>query len=385
MNDFTLIIEKMAQGGSALSHLPDGRVCFVDGALTGETVLVQLTQQKKDFAKGFAKKIIEPSPERVTPLCPLYGKCGGCSMQHASMKFQEQASRQVVEEHFMRFAKEKLPENWAIHFGSPFHYRNRARFVRNGKQWGFRARDSHDIIPLSDCPILSNGLAQALKEDSLHWPWVPEINAFDNGNGCVSIYHEKMSPSECLKKSENVVSLMGRTLSMDASVFFQSNLGLLPELVKTVQNAAGTGGWLIDLFSGVGFFSAFLQDRFDRVTTVERDPNCLRHARKNLSSSSSEEVSALAEQWLQENATEGVDTLIVDPPRTGIPERARDVLCKASPKKLLYVSCDPVTLARDFAIFKNAGYRIKDAQGFGFYPQTPHFEMFLELQKGPSL
>ena len=380
MNDFILTMEKMAQGGSALSHLPDGRVCFVEGALTGESVLVELIQQKKDFAKGFAKKIIEPSPERVTPFCPLYGKCGGCSLQHASLNFQEQAARQVVEELFIRFAKEKLPLDWKIHFGSPFHYRNRARFVRQGKQWGFRARDSHEVIPLSDCPILSRGLFQALKEDSSHWPWVPEINAFDNGDGCISIYHEKMSPSECLKKSENTVSLMGQTLSMDASVFFQSNLGLLPELVKTVQTAAGTGRWLIDLFSGVGFFASFLQGQFDRVTTVERDPNCLRHARKNLSASS-EEVTAPAEQWLEENAIEGVDTLIVDPPRTGIPESALRVLCKASPKKLLYVSCDPVTQARDFAILKTAGYQIVDAQGFGFYPQTSHFEMFLELQK----
>jgi 23S rRNA (uracil1939-C5)-methyltransferase len=380
MNDFTLIMEKMAQGGSALSHLPDGRVCFVEGALTGETVHVQLTQQKKDFVKGTAKQILEPSLERVTPLCPLYGKCGGCSMQHASLKFQEQAARQVVETLFIRFAKEKLPENWKSHFGNPFHYRNRARFVRQENFWGFRGKESHEVIPLPDCPVLSPGLAHTLKEESSGWSKVSEMMAFDNGAGRVSLYHERMTPAERLKKSENEVSLLGRSLSMDASVFFQSNLGLLPELVKTVEKAAGEGKWLIDLFSGVGFFAAFLQDHFERVTTVERDANCLRHARTNLSSSC-EEISGSAEAWLSENVTMGVDVLIVDPPRTGIPGGALQVLCKASPRKLLYVSCDPVTQARDFAILKTAGYRIADAHGFGFYPQTPHFEMFLELQK----
>jgi 23S rRNA (uracil1939-C5)-methyltransferase len=206
----------------------------------------------------------------------------------------------------------------------------------------------------------------------------------------------------------SIVEIGGRKIEADASVFFQSNLGLLPELVESVRKAVDEGlasgkssdAWLIDLFSGVGFFACILQDKFRKITTVEREEGCLKHAKVNLSvpaafpedSAASrdcaasrtpeiENVSAPAEDWLVENVVDVPATLIVDPPRTGLPKEALTAIVKSSVNRLIYVSCDPVTLARDFAKFSEAGFALSHAEGFAFYPQTPHLEMMFVLDR----
>jgi 23S rRNA (uracil1939-C5)-methyltransferase len=145
-----------------------------------------------------------------------------------------------------------------------------------------------------------------------------------------------------------------------------------------LASGEASDAWLIDLFSGVGFFATILKDRFKKITTVERDEGCLKHANVNLSA---ENVSAPAEDWLAENVVDVPATLIVDPPRTGLPPSALDAIVKSSVNRLIYVSCDPVTLARDFAKFRDAGFALKRAEGFAFYPQTPHLEMMFVLSR----
>jgi 23S rRNA (uracil1939-C5)-methyltransferase len=199
--------------------------------------------------------------------------------------------------------------------------------------------------------------------------------------------------------SENAVSvaeICGKKIEADAGVFFQSNLALLPALVQSVRDAVDEGlasgessdKWLIDLFSGVGFFAAMLMDKFKRVTTVEREEKCLQHAKINLSetrddknAATIENVSAPAEEWLASNVVNIPATLIVDPPRTGLPKEALDAIAESSVNRLIYVSCDPVTLARDYAKFAAAGFALKHAEGFAFYPQTPHLEMMFVLSR----
>ena len=147
--------------------------------------------------------------------------------------------------------------------------------------------------------------------------------------------------------------------------------------MKSVRESAGSGDYLIDLFSGIGFFAAILQNQFQRIVTVERDPNARIHANRNVPKAKN--ISSPAEDWLAQNDASGADVLIVDPPRTGLPPTALSAILKAKPRKLLYISCDPATLARDFKSLAR-GYSIVKAEGFAFYPQTPHFEMFLELK-----
>lgn len=422
---FELRIEKMVQGGEGMSRLPDGRVCFVAGALPGELCKVALTFQKKDFTKGKVVEVLEPSPYRVKPKCPLYGRCGGCSLQHLDSEKQAELLAQVERENFRRLAHVDLPENFKVHTEKPWGYRNRARVVYCGSnggrpQFGFRLQESNKVIPFENCPVLTPSLNEFLQgpaqqlfaTENAKIRRDTDINLFDNGVGQVSYFYRGMPASEFREKSVSVVDIGGRKIESDASVFFQSNLGLLPELVKCVREAVDAGvkeglasnEWLIDLFSGVGFFAALLQDKFKRITTVERDDGCLKHAKVNLAQVKNcdendrgdvihgdvnygdesatckvENVSAPAEEWLLQNVVDVPATLIVDPPRTGLPKEALEAIAKSSVKQMIYVSCDPVTLARDFAKLHESGFEMKSADAFAFYPQTPHMEMMLVL------
>lgn len=405
-----LRIEKMVQGGEGMARLPDGRVCFVAGALPGELCKVALTFAKKDFTKGRAVEIIEPSSDRVEPRCPLYGKCGGCSLQHLASEKQTAYIERVERENFRRIARTDLPADFVIHTGNPWGYRNRARVVatcdRAGDKqivrFGFREQESNRIALFKECPVLTpalNAFLQGPARDVFarkkHGPRESEINLFDNGSGKVLYYYDGMTSSEFAENAVGTVDIGGRSIETDASVFFQSNLSLLPELVQSVRNAVDEGlasgkandSWLIDLFSGVGFFAALLQDKFKRITTVERDRGCLVHAKANLDAHGSkgaapvENVSAPAEEWLRQNVVNTPATLIVDPPRTGLPNEVLDALVASSVNRLIYVSCDPVTLARDYAKLSAVGFTIGKAEGFAFYPQTPHLEMLLVLDR----
>ncbi|MCQ2109304.1 MAG: TRAM domain-containing protein [Fibrobacter sp.] len=387
-----LRIDKMVQGGEGMGRLSDGRVCFVAGALPGELCKVLLTFQKKDFTRGRVLEVVEASPDRVKPKCPLYGRCGGCSLQHLESSKQAEYLAQVERENFKRLAHAELPADFKVHTGNPWNYRNRARVVfcgnrEDGARFGFREQESNHAVTFENCPVLTKGLNEFLKGPAKNLK-ARELNIFDNGNGQVSYYYDGMPAAEFQKNAVSVVEIGGKKIESDASVFFQSNLGLLPELVCAVRNAVDEGirsgeasdEWLIDLFSGVGFFAALLQDKFKRVTTVERDDGCLKHAKVNLSGNA-ENVSAPAEDWLAENVVDIPATLIVDPPRTGLPPTALEAIAKSSVKKLIYVSCDPVTLARDFAKLREFGFTMKSAEAFAFYPQTPHMEMLAILSR----
>ena len=435
----TLRIEKMVQGGEGMARLEDGRVCFVAGALPGELCKVRLTFQKKDFTKGRVVEVLEASPDRVKPLCPLYGKCGGCSLQHLASEKQADYLEKVERENFKRLAHAELPEDFVIHTGNAWGYRNRARVVFRGNSgygfanregsakraaFGFRGEESNNIVPFEKCPVLTDGLneflrgpAATLLADNRNPSGRRDIdvNIFDNGAGEISFYYPGMHKSDFDAHAVSHVEIAGRKIEADASVFFQSNLGLLPELVESVRKAVDEGlasgrssdAWLIDLFSGVGFFACILQDKFKKITTVEREEGCLKHAKVNLSvptafpkdsaasrdcvascdsenraaSCAVENVSAPAEDWLVENVVDVPATLIVDPPRTGLPKEALTAIVKSSVNRLIYVSCDPVTLARDFAKFSEAEFTLSHAEGFAFYPQTPHLEMMFVLDR----
>lgn len=405
---FEARIEKMVQGGEGMARLADGRVCFVAGALPGELCKVAVTFTKKDFSRGHVVEVLEgANPDRVEARCPLYGKCGGCSLQHLDSEKQAEYLAQVERENFRRIARIELPESFMVHTGPAWGYRNRARVVvvcdqagdKPIARFGFRKQESSSVALFKNCPVLTPALNEFLQgkaREIFAGKFRPgremEVNLFDNGAGEISYYYEGMPASEFTKNAVSVAEICGKKIEADASVFFQSNLALLPALVKSVRDAVDEGlasgessdEWLIDLFSGVGFFAAMLMDKFKRVTTVEREEKCLKHAEVNLSASCDnkiENISAPAEEWLARNVVDIPATLIVDPPRTGLPKEALDAIANSSVNRLIYVSCHPVTLARDTALLAEKGFKIRRAEAFAFYPQTPHLEMMLVLAR----
>jgi 23S rRNA (uracil1939-C5)-methyltransferase len=346
-----LRIEKCVQGGFGLARMPDGSVCFVDGALPGEFAEIEITEQKKDFSKAIAVKILEPNASRRNPPCKYHGKCGGCNAQYANFELQIELLKQIVLDLFSRIAKLNLPQNFEIHSGEEWGYRCRAQIFTTGKNipCGFQMRGSNNVIPIEKCLVLSQNLNEKLKENSNS----KKRYLFDN-------------------QSEK---FLGKYIHADESVFFQSNLELLPKLIDEVKKAASGGELLLDIFCGVGLFSAFLQDMFGQVITIEQNPRCQKFAEKNLGRNCAFHTMS-AEEWCEKNSRLlSKACVLIDPPRIGITGKLCDILCKNKTRKLIYVSCNPATLARDTRKLLNAGYELSSIQGFAFYPQTFHLEM----------
>ncbi|MDR2554703.1 MAG: hypothetical protein LBC64_04670 [Fibromonadaceae bacterium] len=347
-----LRIEKCVQGGLGLTHLPDGSVCFVEGVLPGELAEIEIMEKKRDFSKAVAVKILEANKgRRRNPPCKYYGKCGGCNAQYAEFELQIELLKQIVLDLFSRTAKLNLPQDFEIHSGEEWGYRSRAQVFATEKNipWGFRERATNDVVPIEKCLVLSQNLNEKLKENSNF----KKRYLFDN-------------------QSEK---FLGKHIQADESVFFQSNLELLPKLIDGVKKAASGGELLLDIFCGVGLFSAFLQDMFGQVIAIEQDSRCQKFAEKNLGDNCVF-FAMSAEEWCEKNSELlSRACVLIDPPRTGITDKLCNTLCKNKASKLIYVSCNPATLARDTRKLLNSGYELADIQGFAFYPQTFHLEM----------
>jgi len=337
-----LRVEKCVQGGAGFGRLPDGSVCFVEGALPGELVEIKITEQKKDFAKAHIVKILEPSAGRRNPPCKYYGKCGGCNAQYAEFGLQIELLKQIISDLFLRTAKINLPQNFEIHSGAEWGYRFRAQVF-------FEMRGSNTVIPVERCMILSEKLNEKLKEV----PLTKKVRLFDN-------------------QSEK---FLGKYIHADESVFFQSNLEMLSKLIDEVKRTANGGELFLDIFCGVGLFSAFLQSDFESVIAIEQNALCKKFAEKNLGKNCAFYAMG-AEEWCGKNSELlSKACVLIDPPRAGITDELCTLLCKSKPGKLIYVSCNPATLARDTRKLLNAGYKLADIRGFAFYPQTFHLEM----------
>ncbi|MDR2732076.1 MAG: TRAM domain-containing protein, partial [Fibromonadaceae bacterium] len=304
-------IEKCVQGGAGFARLPNGSVCFAEGALPGELAEIKITEQKKDFAKAFAVKILEPHKSRRNPPCKYYGKCGGCNAQHAEFEFQIELLRQIILDLFSRIAKLNLPQNFEIHHGTEWGYRCRAQVFATGNKnvpWGFQARSTNTIVPIEHCPILTPNLNKSLLR---HTP-----PAF----GCHSSNRGKYTKHRLFDNQSEM--FLGKYIHADESVFFQSNMELLPRLIDAVKEEAAGSELFMDVFCGVGLFSAFLQSEFERVVAVEQNPLCQKFAEKNLGKNC-RFYAVSAEEWMQKNTgLLSKATVLIDPPRTGISNEA---------------------------------------------------------------
>jgi 23S rRNA (uracil1939-C5)-methyltransferase len=170
-------------------------------------------------------------------------------------------------------------------------------------------------------------------------------------------------------------SLLGKHIHADETVFFQGNLEILPHLIDAIKRAAGSGPLFYDIFCGVGLFSAFLQSSFDDVIAVENNPLCQKFAEKNLNENCTFYAES-AENFFSKNTLDLREAcVLIDPPRPGLTNDLCNFFCKAKPQKLIYVSCNPATLARDTRKLLDAGYNLLSMEGFAFYPQTFHLEM----------
>ena len=353
-------VESLVQNGVGLARKADGKVVFIDKVLPGEVVVIKITKEKKDYDNAVCTRIIVPSPSRITPICPYYGLCGGCNLMHLKYEAQVAYKEGIIKDTFNHF-KLNCEEFEKSVESSPLGYRTRVRYKCGRSELGFSKANSRDFVSISNCPVLDKQLND----------FNSKLKKFEN-KGFVSAFVSNDGP--VYDNNFHPVTVLDRVLYVSNRVFFQSNLSLLGKMISYTKSKV-LGPKVMDLYCGIGTFSAFLEDDFE-VTAVEQNTYCLQLARKHLKNTNF--FTGKVEDY---NFNGKFDTIIVDPPRVGLDKKVPLLLQKVNPKRIIYVSCDVVTLSRDLSKLQDFGYSIKSVKLFDLYPQTYHLESITVLDR----
>lgn len=379
----TLAIERLASSGEGVAHDPDGRVVFVPGTVPGDHVEVRLVEERRRFARGEALNRIEDGPDRVAPRCPLVGRCGGCTWQHVAYPAQVRAKGAIVQDALQRIGRLEPPgEVVCTPSPDPFGYRGRARLGFERGRVGFRHLRSHALCPATMCPVLAPPLAEALAALGRKPPeGQGELTLAAGDDGAVCITGDGR-PGRGV-----VLEVSGDRVRVSAGGFLQVNALLRGVLAEAVFEAAGSGERLAEYFAGAGFFTLGLARRFGRVVAVEAHPTATGDIAANLAAAGLSNVkieTAPAESDRHRDALQrfAPQVVVLDPPRTGLPPGFAKYVAGLAADRIVYVSCDPATLARDLRVLCDDGYRLASVRAFDLFPQTPHVETLATLERG---
>ncbi|MGN6252587.1 MAG: class I SAM-dependent RNA methyltransferase [Marmoricola sp.] len=351
---------KVAHGGHVVARAETGQVVFVRHALPGERVRVRITEDSGSYLRGDAVDVLEASPHRVAAPCPLAGPslCGGCDFQHVDLPEQRRLKAAVVSEQLQRLAGlevdvvcEPVPGDQ-----DGLRWRTRMQYVGlPGGARGLRRHRSHDVIPVEECLLAAPDARDASEQGTVR------------------------------------EEVLGHGFDVAADGFWQVHPGAPQVLVETVldQLRPQPGERALDLYAGVGLFSLFLAEAVGErgsVVAVESDRVASGHARQNLSSHrSATVVRDRVDRWIR-RPLEPVDLVVLDPPRAGAKRAVVAPVAALAPRAVSYVACDPAALARDVALFAEAGYRLAALRCLDLFPMTHHVECVALLTKtGPDL
>jgi tRNA/tmRNA/rRNA uracil-C5-methylase (TrmA/RlmC/RlmD family) len=365
-------------------------VVFVPFTAPGDRVRVRITDRRSNYSRGVVETLLEPGPQRADPVCAVFGSCGGCAWQHVDYAAQLDAKRMIAFSALQRIGGFALPDHIALPITpsrSPYRYRTRSRVVVSAGKVGYRRRRSHAIAATRRCPILCEDLEVHLAELADDPPATDgEWELFAGRSADLDAPATRALPLPAKGGSRLWLAVGEDRIGVSPGVFVQSNAGLLDALSSAVSRAAGTGRRVFDLFCGAGFFTLGLARNFEAVLAVESNPVAAGDLEVNLREAGIGNVRVVAssvEAALDdlEIAQLHPDRVVVDPPRTGLGEAVAEQIARIGPERIVYLSCDPATLARDLSVFDHHGYQLIDAQCFDLFPQTPHVEMLAVMRR----
>lgn len=440
----TLEVDGYTAEGMGVARL-EGRVVFVPGTIRGEQWQVQLLKVNKHVAWGRGVQLLRPSPERLEPDCPLYGRCGGCQFRHMTYEEELQGKRQRIQDALSRLGGVTLQLPGVLEAENTIRYRNKVQFPvaveKKGLAVGYYRSRSHDVLDAPDCalqPVSVTALRQAFKE----WMERYAVPAYEEKQGrglvrhlyvrtnsrgeslvCVVVNGKKLPHEEelrqCLLQAEpglagivlnvntrdtNVIlgteyrtlwgrdwleeELCGLTFRLSVPSFFQINRAQTQRLYALALDFAGLTGkeTVLDLYCGIGTISLAMAKQAGKVIGAEIVPQAIEDAKENARRNGMEnaeffcgDAGAVAEKLAREGVQPQV--ICVDPPRKGLSEEVPAILAGMGPKRIVYVSCDPATLARDVKRFGELGYQVVRAQGVDLFPRCAHVETVVLLTR----
>ncbi|MEO7659831.1 MAG: class I SAM-dependent RNA methyltransferase [Pyrinomonadaceae bacterium] len=377
-------IEKIVPRGLGLAFA-EKLTIFVPLSAPGDQVRVRLDHIKKRTAFGSIVEVKEPSSLRVKPPCLHFGSCGGCDFQQLDYPAQLEAKADIIRDCLHRIGKIEVDKIDMIISPQEFGYRSRAKWHLDPieQTFGYFRRDSHEVIDVAECPILTPELQSALGKTraaldwSTLWEDSAEIEAVSADDGGVSIFTREMPQ----QTSEITVNVAGEEFTFSAQSFFQANRFLVPKLIEAAIGDAA-GATALDLYCGVGLFALPLARKFTNVIGVEDNGTAVAFARKNAARAGLKNIELRrsgVRRFLNECNVESTDLILIDPPRSGAEKGTIEKIAELKPKQISYVSCEPSILARDLRAFLDAGYRIDKITALDLFPQTHHVETVVRL------
>ena len=407
MEPLTIELTAMAHGGAALGRDKSGRVIFVPHGIPGETVRVRPTRGKERFAHAELIEVLAPSPQRVTPRCAHYGRCGGCHFQHIAYPDQLKYKTEVVRDQLSRVGKfDDPPVVLALPSPSAWEYRNSVSFSPTGDgQLGFWSPGEERVIPIERCHIIRPELQNLFQDLDLDLPDLRRITLRTGAAGDLLVVFETeeveppaleadfpVSAAMLLPTGEaaNLIGdhilieqCAGRPWQVSAGSFFQVNPGAAEQLVQLVNAFAALTGSesVLELYTGVGLFTASLSAGAGRVIGIEANPDAVADATVNLDDTENVTLyEGPVEEVLPSLSDQPIDLVLLDPPRAGVQPAVIDALLKIRASRIIYVSCDPATFARDARRLVRGGYTLTTVRPVDMFPQTFHIETVSVLE-----
>lgn len=380
-----------AAGGRAIGRAPDGRVVFVEYAIPGERVIAEITKEDASYIEATAVAVLEASPSRTEPRCEYFGRCGGCQLQHIDYPTQLQLKTDTVKDQLRRIGSfEDAPVADAIGMTDPWGYRNHLRFtVRRDGDVGFMERGTHRFLRVDHCDIAHPAVNDVLRRVQGRTMQTAQLSVRIGENTGDLLVQPKLRwrPSRAASVASGQPTyterLEGQQYRISSPAFFQVNTRQAERLVALVVDRVlqARPRVVVDAYSGVGTFAAPLAERVDEVVTIEWSAAAGDDGEVNLAPYKNvKRVIGSVEEMLPD-LNPPADVVIVDPPRVGLQRSVIDTILASRARRLIYVSCEPATLARDLRLLVDGGLQLREVQPLDMFPHTQHIECVSVLDR----
>ncbi len=375
-------IDKIVHNGSGIGRI-NNKVFFIPYTLPDEIIDIDITEEKKSYNIGKIKKILEPSPNRIIPKCPLFMQCGGCDFQHISYDYQADIKKNIIDEFLLKAEINVLNKTTFVKSPDIFNYRNSAKFHIFNYTPSFFAKNSKNFLPIKYCDILDDNINNFIGDLKLE-KHIDTISVkIDNQN---NLSTNLLSTNN--KKNRLCYKLNSLNIEFDYRIFFQVNNSIIPIWLETIKKYIELypKKHILDLYSGVGIISFYLASQFKdikKISSVEIDNTAVNFAKQNRNKNKINKIHFVAGKVERViNNYEHADIVVLNPPRSGVKKNILNKIIKINSGIIIYSSCEISTFIRDAKILTENGFELEYLTGFDMFPQTYHFETLGLFKKG---
>ena len=383
-----LRVDAIAPKGDAYGPLGDKRA-FASRTIPGERLRVRIRRHRREWIAVDVLEVLEPSPDRVEPRCPLFSECSGCQLQHVAYPRQLSLKRDIVAEQLRAhggFADP--PVSPPLGADDPWYYRNHGRFTVEDGRLGFVRHFRRQFLPVPHCYIMEPGINAVLDQLQGRLHGATQCNVRVGRPDGALMIQPKMTLPDAPPSGQTQLTemLLGHRFQVSAAAFFQVNRAQAERLIELVRERIEPrpDGVVIDAYGGVGTFAVLLAPHVGSVISIEESGPAVADARVNTQGLTNVELRLGKTEDVLSAIPGPVDAIVLDPPRSGCQPAALQAVIEHGPRRVVYVSCEPETLARDLRVLVDAGYTLLEVQPVDMFPQTHHIECVATLRRDPA-